>query len=84
VVEIDKSVGGPKAGAELLAGDHLTRILQQDGQDLKRLLLDLDLLAVLAQFGGGKIGLENTETHGAVILRLGHCDPFKANCVTYL
>jgi hypothetical protein len=74
MVKVNESVRGPKSGPKLLAGDDLTRILEQDGQDLEGLVLELDLLAVLAQFGGGKVGLENTETHGAVILRLGHCD----------
>ena len=72
VVEIDKGVGGPESGAELLACDELTRILQQDRQDLEGLILKLDLLAVFAQFGGGKISLKNAKADGAVVLCLGH------------
>ena len=72
MVEIDKGVGGPKGGAELLACDELTRILQQDRQDLEGLILKLDLLAVFAQFGGGKISLKNAKADGAVVLCLGH------------
>src|SRR5580704_19796818 len=57
VVKVDKGVRGPKSGPKLLAGDDLTRIFEQDGQDLKWLVLELDPLAVLAQFGGGEIRL---------------------------
>jgi hypothetical protein len=56
----------------LLACDEFTRILKQDRQDLEGLILKLDLLAVFAQFGGGKISLKNAEADGAVVLCLGH------------
>src|ERR1700751_6154096 len=42
-VKIHKRVGGPDASQQLFPGHHLTRMLQQDSQNLKWLFLEPDL-----------------------------------------
>jgi len=46
VIKLDKGVGGPKRLLQFLAGNHFSRPLQQNRQDAKGLLLQLDLAAL--------------------------------------
>jgi hypothetical protein len=64
MVEIHKSVGGPKTLSQFLAGHYVTRMLQQELQDLQRLLLQLNPDPLLAQLPGNVIYLERTEANG--------------------
>jgi hypothetical protein len=50
VVEVNEGIAGPEAMLKLLASDHLPAVFQKDGEDLGRLLLELDANAMLAQF----------------------------------
>src|SRR5439155_18180213 len=62
VVEIDEGLGRPQPVAKLFPGHRLTRPLEQHRQNLKRLLLESELHAVLPQLAGSKIDLEHAET----------------------
>jgi hypothetical protein len=64
VIEVDKGVGGPKALPQFFAVHHVARMLQQELQDLQRLLLQLHPDAMLPQFSGDRIYLERTEANG--------------------
>jgi hypothetical protein len=61
VIEIYEGVGGPEAVAQLLASDDVTGPLQKLGQNLKRLLLQLDFPSLTPQFAGTQIQFEDTE-----------------------
>src|SRR5947209_19926035 len=61
VIEIDKSVGGPKTFAQLFAGNYVSRAFQQNGQDLARLCLEADLVPRFVQFAGAKVQPEAIE-----------------------
>jgi len=54
--------------------DHVASALQEQGQNLKRLLLQTKLGAVLAQFAGGEVELEYSKTRDSagVALEGGH------------
>ncbi len=73
MIEIDKRIRRPERRPKLLARHNLARILEQNRQHLKRLLLQLDLLPVFAQLRRGEVRLENAKAHVAAILCLGHC-----------
>ncbi|MGB2836464.1 MAG: hypothetical protein WBC30_12625, partial [Candidatus Sulfotelmatobacter sp.] len=64
----------PEFLAQFLARHHIAGALQQQGQNLKRLLLQAKLGAVLAQFASGKIEFENTKPRDSagVALESGH------------
>ena len=47
MIEIDKRVGGPKPLMKLFPGYQLARVFEQHGQDLKGLIVKLDLDALL-------------------------------------
>ena len=59
VVEIHESVCGPQLFLKLLADYDLAGVLKQHRQNLKRLFLKANSQAVLAQFAGAKVQLEN-------------------------
>jgi hypothetical protein len=61
VIEVNKRVGGPYPPLEFLTRSNLTRLLQQNLQNLKRLLLQSDLGPVAAQFSGVLIQFELPE-----------------------
>ena len=62
VIEIDEGVGGPDFFAQLVARDHLTGILQQGSENLKRLFQKPDASAVLAQLSGGEVDFKNAKS----------------------
>lgn len=65
VIEVNKCVALPKPGAKFLASHYLARALQQQGQDLERLLRQLHTEAVLAKLTGLQVYLENAETNNS-------------------
>jgi hypothetical protein len=68
VVEIHEGVRGPEFFLKFLAGYDLAGMLQKHRQDLEWLFLKANSKAVLAQFAGAKIQLENpkAEPHAEV------------------
>ena len=72
VVEVDEGVGSPQSVTKLFAGDRLTRPFEQHHQNLKGLLLKSQPHAVLPQFPGSKINLEDAETEADRRTGLGH------------
>src|ERR1700675_3435270 len=59
VVEIHKGICGPECFLKFFASYDLAGVLKQHGQDLEGLFLKANSQAVLAQFAGAKIQLEN-------------------------
>src|ERR1700722_2679182 len=66
VIEIDEGVRRPEPVAQLLAGHDFAGLLQKLCQYLERLLLELDLQPLAAQFTGAQIELVYAETASAV------------------
>src|SRR6202521_4068369 len=62
VVEIHESVRGPESFLKFLASYDFAGVLHQRRQDLEGLFLKPYSQAVLAQFAGAKIQLENPKT----------------------
>jgi hypothetical protein len=61
MIEVDERVHRPELAAQLLSSNQFSRSFKQRREQLKRLFLELYLLAPLAQFPGAKIDLESTE-----------------------
>jgi hypothetical protein len=55
MVEIHEGVFGPKPLAKLFSRHYLAGLLQQHGQNLKGLVLKLDLVAVLVKLTGAQV-----------------------------
>ena len=60
--KFDKGVGGPQPLPEFLPRHQFARLIEQDGKDVERHFLELDLATVLAQFTGDQVDFEGTET----------------------
>ncbi len=63
MIEIYEGVYRPKGGAQRVARHHFSGPLQQHRQNLKRLILEANLPAVLAQFGRVNVGLEHAKSN---------------------
>src|SRR5205085_881179 len=63
VVEIYKSVARPQCIAQLFPAYDLAGMLQQNCQDVTRLLLQLDLQPLSSQLMGAQIKLEKTKSY---------------------
>jgi hypothetical protein len=61
VIEIDEGVGGPEASAQIVSRDDLSRPFQQLSEHLERLILQLDLVSLPAQFSRTQIEFEYSE-----------------------
>ena len=61
MLELDERVGRPERVLHFLAGDDLTRMPQQQRENLKGLVLERRLPPALAQFSTGKIRFEYSE-----------------------
>jgi hypothetical protein len=61
VIKVDKGIVGPEPLSEILAGDNLTALFQQDSENSTGLFLKLDFSALLPEFTGPKINFINTK-----------------------
>jgi len=62
-MEIHKRIGGPNHLAQLFTCHHFARVLQEQRQDSKWLLLKPGLPPVLTQLAGAKIQFERPEAN---------------------
>src|SRR4029077_11101185 len=62
VFEIHEGIRGPDLLPQLFAGHHFTGILQQRDEYLRRLGLDLQLLALFEDFSSASVDSERTES----------------------
>ena len=62
VIEFDDRVVGPQAFANVLAGNHFTRRLEEHLENSKGLLLESNAAACFTQFSPGKIQFERAKT----------------------
>jgi hypothetical protein len=58
VIEVDKRVSRPKAVAQFLASDDFAGFFEKQSQNLKGLVLQLDLQAMLAELPGAQVEFE--------------------------
>jgi hypothetical protein len=70
VVEIDKGVGRPEPLAEFLPGHQFARLFEEQGQNLKGLVLQFDSETVLSEFAGAQVQFEAGETEEIAVFRL--------------
>jgi len=61
VVEVNKGVGRPQSVAKIIARHYLSRTLQQQGQNLQGLLLQLHLDPVTPQLSCAQVNLKGSE-----------------------
>src|SRR4051812_27702361 len=61
VVEIDKGINAPELLLDLFTGNHFTGTFNQEGQNLQRLVLQLDTDTALSQFPGPQIQFKHSE-----------------------
>src|SRR5258708_18642215 len=73
MVEVHEGIGGPQFLAQIFAGHHFSMALQKHGQYLKRLFLQAELDAVLAEFASRKIKLEDSEAHNLFVELAAEC-----------
>ena len=71
VVEVDEYTLRPERLPELVAAQDLIGAIEQKLQSAKRQILNLDLDAVLAEFTGTQISLEDAEANDRVRLPRG-------------
>ena len=63
VLEVDEGAFGPQAHAELVARNHIARTFQEQGQDLKRLILQVDTKPGLPELACPEIDFEIRKAH---------------------
>jgi hypothetical protein len=66
VIEVTKILGRPYPGLQLVACDHVARVLQQNLQHLKGLLLELDTASRFTHLSGMEISLKRSKPNCAV------------------
>jgi hypothetical protein len=66
VVIIDKGVVGPQLSPDFFSRDHLSRTTEKNGEDLKRLIMQFDSGARLAQFSRAQVQFEDAEADNAI------------------
>lgn len=73
MVEIDEGILGPELSPKLFTGDDTSRPLDQQTQDLKGLLLKLDLRASFSQLTAPEVEIEDPKRalRPLVMLELG-------------
>jgi hypothetical protein len=72
VVEVYESVRRPEASMQFLASDELAGALQEEGQNVKGLVLESHLGAVPAEFAGAQVSFEDSELDNGVWFGLWH------------
>ena len=68
VVKIHKGVRSPKFLLQILATHYFACVLDQGGQELKWLLLDSDLRAVLSEFARIEVNLEDAKAKASSLM----------------
>jgi hypothetical protein len=58
---VHKSVARPQSSLELIPHDHLAGMLQEQGEDLERLVVEFDFHAVLAKLAGAEVQVKTSE-----------------------
>ena len=66
MVEVDDGVFAPEAGLEFFAGDDLAGLLEEGGEDLEGLALELDAEAGFPELSGLQIDLIEAEAESRV------------------
>jgi hypothetical protein len=61
-IEFDEGIRGPEALLKLFFRNELPGFLEENQQDSKRLVLEIDAHAVLAHFAGAWVDLEDPES----------------------
>jgi hypothetical protein len=80
MIEIDEGIGRPDCFAQVVARDDLTCVLQERGQDLKRLFLQPDASPILAQLSGGQVRLKNAKSQKRGLTTGEHRDECTPQC----
>jgi hypothetical protein len=75
VIEIDKSFSGPNSLTKFFPADQLARPLEEDGQNLKRLVLKTKLNTMLPQFVSDNVQFKHTKTDAFASRRRLHGKP---------
>jgi hypothetical protein len=68
MVEIHKGICGPELLLQVLTTYYLSSVLDKHGQELKWLLLDSDLDAVLSEFPCVEVHLEDTKAETSCLM----------------
>jgi hypothetical protein len=63
VFEIYKGIGGPKPALKLLSSEDFAGTLKKNGENLSRLSLQPDLVAVPSKFSGDQVDLKRSEAN---------------------
>ena len=71
MIEFNERVARPQFVLDFLPGDEFSRSLQQQGQHAEGLILQPDLLPVLAQLSREKVRFEHPKANGPA--RFGIC-----------
>lgn len=72
VVEVDEGAIGPEGAGDLVAGEDLAGVLEEQKEQLKGLGVELEAKALAAQLAGGSVGFEGSEAVAPGWLRVGH------------
>jgi hypothetical protein len=64
-VKVDKCIGGPQSASKFLAGDDFSGMLQEHGENLKGLILDVNQSPAAVKLTGRKIHLEEPKAKAA-------------------
>jgi hypothetical protein len=75
VIEVDKDVGGPEALAEFVAGDDFAGALEEQSQELQRLLRQGEFGPVPAELPGFEIELKEAKVNHGLRRRNRQCKP---------
>jgi hypothetical protein len=68
VIEINERAAlRPQSAPKLLARHHLARAFEQKGQNLKRLVLNLDSELVLSKFPGPEVGFKSAKSNDSML-----------------
>ena len=61
MVEVDEGAVGPEDGGDLFAGEDVGGALEEEGEDLQGLGVELDAEAAAAEFAFGGVEFEDAE-----------------------
>ena len=76
MLEVDEGAIGPELAADFFAGEDFGGALEQHGEDLEGLCVQLDAKALAAEFAVRRVELEDSEAVERGWLFVGHdCNP---------